>query len=775
MLTWMRAQIWRSVFGVSAGVLIASGQAWAGEPIADDVPEYDYFADSRVVVDEATGNFRFAKAKQQPEGEAQAEQPVGNPQQFDQFQAAQGGGSSFVSLSDAFNASEASGSTSNRLETPSFGGSELFIPSVQEQSIIRSTRDVGSVLIESPSATGVSLFRRSQGTRPYIRGYSQNQIVTQLNGGYWTAARPDLDTIVSKIDSGIVQDVIIIQGPYSALYGPGLSFIDVVTAPTYRSCEEGCVISEWRTVLNGDSNGRGYYAREAVNLGGYNYGVRANVGFRGQSDYRSGNGTRINSAYKARDIDFAAGYDLSDGSQLEFHYVRLDVDDAEMDNQPANIDFQVTNGFLARYTNEYGAFADKTTVEAWYNETRIGQNAEFPGVTIDPTPPPLTLDIAQQTYQNSLGGRYALTFGDVECDHTIVGVDVRSVKQSIQETDQFREAGATIVGGGPFEFDVPNSEQVNPGLFIQREVVVSDPLTVTYGGRLDQVYTSVGQYDVMRPGSISNIADDRDFTLFQLFAKMDLKLTDALTGFTAVGHGQRAPNLIELYADEPFIAGYQYGYAFFTGNPNLDEERATQVDVGVTGEYDNFTFLSRAYYSYVDNFITVADLGLANPIFGPAQGFQFVNSDSSFAGFEVNGDYAINDRWSTFANMSYTYGRDEGLFGGPVYGVYPLQSRVGFRYEAGDICRGYGVELSARLVDDQDRIAADRTEFYTPGFQTMDLRTYWRLQENWVVTAGVTNLTDRNYFEHFDYHTGLEGRPTFQPGANFYAGTEIKF
>ena len=37
----------------------------------------------------------------------------------------------------------------------------------------------------------------------------------------------DLDTMLNKIDSRIVNDITVIKGPYSALYGPGSNFVDV--------------------------------------------------------------------------------------------------------------------------------------------------------------------------------------------------------------------------------------------------------------------------------------------------------------------------------------------------------------------------------------------------------------------------------------------------------------------------------------------------------------------------------------------------------------------
>ena len=48
------------------------------------------------------------------------------------------------------------------------------------------------------------------------------------------AARQDMDTMLSKIDAGLIQEVTVIPGPYGVQYGPAFSFIDVETSPTPR-------------------------------------------------------------------------------------------------------------------------------------------------------------------------------------------------------------------------------------------------------------------------------------------------------------------------------------------------------------------------------------------------------------------------------------------------------------------------------------------------------------------------------------------------------------
>ena len=90
----------------------------------------------------------------------------------------------------------------------------------------RSSTDSGSLLDRSPSALGVGVQRRNPiVSDPRIRGSRVGSLAA--SGSYWVPARMDLDTMLNKIDSRIVNDITVIKGPYSALYGPGSNFVDV--------------------------------------------------------------------------------------------------------------------------------------------------------------------------------------------------------------------------------------------------------------------------------------------------------------------------------------------------------------------------------------------------------------------------------------------------------------------------------------------------------------------------------------------------------------------
>src|SRR5207248_2394701 len=124
------------------------------------------------------------------------------------------------------------------------------------------------------------------------------QIYVQADGAFWQPARPDLDTIVSKLDASMIRDIIIIKGPYSSHYGPAFSFLDVVTYDTPRY-QKGTEVHE-QTILGYQTNGSQWKGRQSFWGGGEDWGFRVGYGILTGNDYRAGNGADIPASYNSQ-------------------------------------------------------------------------------------------------------------------------------------------------------------------------------------------------------------------------------------------------------------------------------------------------------------------------------------------------------------------------------------------------------------------------------------------------------------------------------------------
>ncbi len=250
----------------------------------------------------------------------------------------------------------------------------------------RPSTDAGRFLGTSTAIVGVGMQRRNPVvTDVRTRGEHMGQLIA--SGSYWVPARADLDTLLNKVDSRIVQDMIVVRGPYSALHGPGFSFVDFELLPSPRF-EDGFE-SHGSTSFDFKTNGQQWYGRQSVWAGSDNWGTRVSYGHRTGNDYSTGNvggvGFEIPSSYNSRDFEGAIGWDPTNDRHLEFHYLRLDQTGVEFPGMVFDMRFLVTDSFGLSYVIEDQPTYDLATLDSWYNRTRFagdtlaaGKNRQIP-------------------------------------------------------------------------------------------------------------------------------------------------------------------------------------------------------------------------------------------------------------------------------------------------------------------------------------------------------------------------------------------------------------
>jgi iron complex outermembrane receptor protein len=312
---------------------------------------------------------------------------------------------------------------------------------------------------------------------------------------------------------------------------------------------------------------------------------------------------------------------------------------------------------------------------------------------------------------------------------------------------------------------------------------------------------------------------DRSFTLYAGFATAEYKITEATTLFAGYGYAERAPNLTELYAAGPFLGVLQTGTSRVIGDPNLSKERMHQIDIGLRYDTDYLKFGISGFYALINDYITydanrVSQLGLSQVVFS--------NTDlATLAGTELFLQANVTKWFSPFATISYVQGIDQTHVDNrrgtvfnridangtpftsrldssrrrdpatgavatdtePLPNIPPMETRLGFRIHGTDPVPKWQIEVISRIVSGQNAIARSLGEVATPGFTTIDLRGYYQLNENLLLTGGVENLGDRLYREHLDpiaanelqRQTGVGVPLLFRPGTNFFFNVQYKY
>ncbi|MCA9140278.1 MAG: TonB-dependent receptor [Planctomycetales bacterium] len=705
-----------------------------------------------------------------------------------------------------------------KLAVRSFGTDQI---SGQEAAPLVSA-DLGNLLRKSQGSLAVQTQRRTPiVSEPRVRSSRVGALAA--SGSYWVPAREDLDTVLSKIDSRLVNDVIIIPGPFSSLYGPGFQFMDFELLQSPRFADGNHI--HGRSGFDFQSNGSQVLGQQSLWAGGSDWGVRGNYSHRKGSDYRDGDGTTVPSSYESREFTFALGRDLGDGRSIEFSLLRLDQTGVEFPGYVFDIDYLVTDGYEVAYIDANPSIADRVETELWYNRTRFQGDAQNP-VKRPQFPFLERLDYVGFTDvdSTSTGYRRARTWGTPDSEVTwTMGHDLRFIKQELNEISNGTSLGLPI-SFSDRNSPIPDSFNVNPGIFAEYTERFLGDCTFRTGARLDYVQTDItADAEDLRqvgldffPASYQEIVgtdvSQTDRMMWSLYGTLTREHSESLVSSCSIGFGQRAPTLTELYAAEPLLMVVQNGLNNVTGDPTLKQEKMLQADLSVDFEGDYLRGGVRGFHGWAFDYITFEN---TNVITGPPNGdvqqvsLRYVNTDlATLAGFETFTELLPKERLSPFLTTRYVEGRDRtrngsfatsngrkglasrkvaGLPRGfyslvsgndsePLPGISPLEARLGFRLRNAAVDPNWNIEFAARIVDNQDRVATSLLESVTPGFTVYDVRgTYTPVaKDNLLLVFGVENVTDKTYREHLDFRS-QNGVSVFQPGVNFYFGADLTF
>ena len=665
-----------------------------------------------------------------------------------------------------------------------------------DRATITGSIDAGGLLQQSPQIQTVSVKRRSAiALDPYIRGYSVNQIYTEAEGA-WIPVRQDLDSILGKIDPSLIQDLVVIPGPYGLRYGPGLVFINTsyLDTPRYENGYE----AHNRIGLTYRANGDQWFGRDTIYGGNSDYGYIVNYGNRTGIDYQAGNGQPIPASYHAQTFFGQFGFDLTEDSKIDFRYQRLDQTETEYAAQFFDVNFLVTDSFTVSYVSEDPCDCSRWELESWYNRTRFAGDTEL-GAKRRPDFPVLQrVEVALQasnpaitSFQGDTNGDLTSTGARLVKSYGVEGEPQLSLGSDIRYLEQHLAEEFSLPPEPDIETNMPRAEMVDPGLFVETTLPWQPYWDTKIGGRVDWVHTDantdIGYPEGVRPLSSLPPTDtfDQNDVLYHFYATNDVELTEVWTARFGFGHAQRAPALPERYADGIFLGIIQSGFSRVIGDPELDKERSWQVDLGFEANADYVRFRGTAYHAWIHDYITYS----ANIVNDPsgARLLLATNTDlATLTGFELSTDVDLTSMITGFATLRYVDGRDREI-DQPLPQIAPMESRLGIRLRDPYQDNLWGIEFGSRIVDNQDRLASlrrvgvpgvERLEVETPGFTTFYLRAFANVTENFSLVGGVENMFDRTYLEHLDLRlpedpvNGFAATQVLAPGITPYLGGE---
>ena len=646
-----------------------------------------------------------------------------------------------------------------------------------EARTVRETnpRDSGELLRIIP---GINAARRGPiGLDPNIRGLVETEVGAYVDGVRRFPAGPlRMDSQVSHFDPSTIDRVEVVKGPYALIWGAGnMSAIRVHTKTVSPAAglAHGFVRSSF------DSN------QNALGLSGAIFGSENDFTFwvhgayREGDDYESGDGTVVPGDFTSGEVRGKVSYQLSPTSRFTVGGGYQDQRDIDYPGRLLDADFFEAADVSARYelSQPGEVLRSLDALVYWHRVDHGMDNDDKPTRAAGTFPngnprPPLIITVDSE--MENLGGRLAAEIVPDDAWTLTVGGDVYSANRNAIRPFQAETPMGLIVPSFYTSDEIwPDVTITDAGLFANGRRTFGT-VTASSSARVDFVSAEAGRVSQVYLDNTGATPGDLDASETNLSGALTLATPLSSEWLLSVGVGSvvRTADPLERYADR-FPASKAQTAAEFVGNPTLDPERSTQVDVWLEATYARVRFDVNGFYRQMDNYITLepTDIGRMLPL-SPPTVFRYVNGEATFYGFEASSAVALLDVLTANVSTSYLWGEDKEL-DEPALGVSPFGVDFGLRYET----RGgrFFAEGVVHAVGEQDRVATTRGEVVTNSYTTVDLRAGLEVSRGVSLLFGVTNLTDEEYVNHLNAKNPFTATPIPEPGRVFFGNISLAF
>ena len=622
--------------------------------------------------------------------------------------------------------------------------------------------------------------------RTVIRGMSRDQVVMLVDGSRVVTAT-EVSAQYGLIPAADIERIEVLKGPLSVLYGSGSTggVVNIITKSGHFTPGTKVDFSLNPSYESG-ANGVSSYERATVS------GPRAYISLsqanRKYGDYYAAGGERIrNSQFQDRQTQVSVGFKLADNHTLEGrwqNFSAIDVGIPGGDSFPTNALASYPTTARRLYDLVWtwrpeARWLDETSVKVYHQP--VDRDARlYPNAPSSVTPLSsdtsksirvTALDIQPDAVHNVYGFRW-LNIMNLGSHNLVAGLEGWQKDMDSDRTKHIlRETIASDTGdviGDPVvmtieEDPVPDSTQRPIGVFAEDTFSTGDRFTVTLGGRVDHIHTENDVSYMTRVPKTDTVmwdAYDDDDMSWSLVAGTVFKATDAVDLNLTVARSFRSPTIEEryLYAN--------LGGIVTAGDPEIDPEKGTFVEAGVTAQLGSVRLNGQAYVNSIDDMVITSPGG---DLKGTPVDYQYVNAgEALLRGFEAGAAWAVHPRLMFSTDISYTRGTDE-KYDTDLPSMPPLTGHLRGRWSIG---KGLWLEPAATFTDRQDKTAPGERE--TPGYGLLTVTAGKNLLRTGTVShdlvLGLRNVFDKNYRDHL---TASRGYELYGMGRSFFATWRI--
>jgi iron complex outermembrane receptor protein len=631
---------------------------------------------------------------------------------------------------------------------------ETFKDSLEVREVRESSaKDVGEALTK---LEGIWKIRKGGIANDVVlRGFSRDNINVLIDDDRVYAACPNrMDPPAFHVDFSQVERIEIIKGPFDVRHqGSMAGLVNIIT----KKPEEG-----FHLKLNASAGSFNFInLSPVVSYADDKFNILVGYSYKYSKPYKDGDGRRITEyanyrpefrnkkAFEINTYWTKLGFKPIENHSVEFSYTRQDARNVLYPYLRMDAIYDKTDRFNMNYQID-GISDMLKSLKFHFYYTRVDHlmDSRFR------TGMYMRTDAESKTY----GGGLEANLGDLT-----LGFEAYK-----------RNWDAINYTGMGTQFAIPDVDTESFGLYGEYKRNLSDRLRLVAGLRLDTTKTKADSskantdlYFAYKNTRSTSKTDTYPSGNVQLFYELQ-KGTELFVG---LGHSVRVPD-----AQERYFALRRMG-TDWVGNPELKPSRNTELDLGIKHSTDKALIKATAFYSYVQDYITVHNQSKVNNVVPNNNARSYENVDAQFFGGEVDLRLSLTQELFLFGGMSYVQARketkpDKNIYSSKVAEIPPLKTRLALRYDRGM----YFGEVETLLSATQNRVDTDLKEQKTSGYGVVNIKVGGNFK-GFTINAGIDNVFDKKYFEHLSYQRDpfATGVKVPEPGRTFYINVSYTF
>jgi len=620
---------------------------------------------------------------------------------------------------------------------------------------------------------GMTIVKRSGfSIEPMLRMFKNEQLNLMIDGGtkITHSCANRMDAMTTRISAMEIEEVEVIKGPYSVRYGQSFGgLINIISVRPKKTDDfklSGAVDLGYETNGNGQNTGlflSGTNKKADFILSGT---------YRNYDNYKSGDGTEIQSSFEAYDYSAKINYNLVKNHTIKLSFRQsfardvmhagLPMDALEDNGIIAAIDYKwnVNSSFLSEInTKFYGSIVDHLMT----NEFR--PNSKF-ALAISP--------VSSETY----GGKLEFVLTPSKKLFLYSGFDSKFIGKDGQRN---REVYINACSGVVFEPALQkvdliwqNSQTTNFGAFSEFHYFANKKIIVSGGIRADMIQSKALEVETDFLEFYNGNILPEQHTTIDFFSEIKYSFSKEYNISLSAGKASRTPDLLELFINHSSVGQDAYEYL---GNPGLLPEKNMQTDFIISRTGSVFSIYTDFFYSKITDFITAqVDENIPRKFLACKEPFftkQFINIDNAYQyGFDAGFVLDINKNIYVRSNTVYTYAQNMDT-DEPLPEISPLSINTVFGYKREKM----QIEISDRYAFAQTRVAETFGEQESSEFNILNFSILYSPLDWLGISFGVDNILDENYYEHTSraYKNMSEQIELFEPGRNFKFSVKFNF